>query len=290
MKTCTPKDLDAYRDVLLEKGLGYKLPPSVVVDLCIAVLGGMNKRDQNIFVAGRFSDGKKELVLLPPDKKVLRRFADAFLVVERSEDFSDKTRSGAAKVAHAIEASLEQEADEEPEEPRSRHEHPDWDGEQWVGPTKKRLAEAGYYRFEKTPPGSYPPPVRGDTKTQRERDPLKDFKKKGVETFCVSPSRLHTGGDIASSTAVSILSDTRPGKIPTVKSFEHDGRVWVAMGGVSRGPFVYYEDAYELVAAGPKAPKKPAGWSYQGRKVLVRGKPYVLGKKAVFFPENAKGC
>jgi hypothetical protein len=284
VKTCTPKDLNAYREVLLEKGLGYKLPPPVP-DLCVAVLGELNKRDQNIFLAGRFSHGKAELLLLPPDEKVLRRFADAFLAVERLED--SRTRSGATKVAHAIEASLE-----DGDEDESKHEHPGWDGGKWVGPEKKRLEQAGYYRFETTPPGGYPPPVRGDTGTRRDREPLKRFREKGVEIFCVSPQRLHGEGDIYSSSAVSLLSETKPGQTPSVRSFEHEGRLWVAMGSMGRGPFTYYVDAYELVPASEwKGSKKPKPfWFYYGRKVSVRGKPHILGKKAKFIPDNAKGC
>ncbi len=270
MKPCTPKDLAAYRNVLLEKGLGFKLP-APAADLCVAVLEKLSKRDRNVFLAGRFSDGKKELLLLPPDEKVLRRFAVAFHSVEDTK--------GALALADVIEKSLGA------EEAESKHEQPGWDGTKWVGEEKKRLADAGYYRFEKTPPGGYPPPVRGD-----KRNVKLDFKEKGVEVFCVQPWRLHREGDIYSSTSVHLLSDSRV-KTPGVKSFEHDGRLWVAMGGAHRGPFTYYCDGYELVPASQwKGGKKAMAFGYYGRKVSVRGKPYVLGKKAKFVPENAKTC
>jgi len=272
MKVCTPKDVNAYRKVLLEKGLGYKLPASAA-DLCVAVLGELSKRDKNIFLAGRFSHGRAELLLLPPDEKVLGRFAKAFRSVEDAK--------GASEIAGAIETSLVA----KPEPPR--HDHPGWDGTKgrWVGPEKKRLAKAGYYNFEKTPPGGFPPHVRGDSRKRQ----IGVHREKGIETFCVSPHRLDNGGDIAEAYGLQTISEARPGTTPSVRAFDHEGRRWVTMGSVARGPFVYYADAYELVPAAEWKKRKPKG-HYGGAKVTVRGKPYVLGPKARFVPENAKDC
>jgi hypothetical protein len=270
VKTCTPKDVSAYRQVLLEKGLGYRISPA----LCEAVLESLGERDRNLLLAGRFSYGKAEILVLPPDEKVLRRFAKAFRSVATPR---------APEIADEIEASLEA-GTKESEEPE--HDHPGWDRAKgrWTGEEKRRLAKAGYAGFETTPPGGYPPRVRGDA---RER--LFEVKReKGVETFCVPPWRLHAGGDIASSSAVQIVSETQPGKMPSVRAFEHEGRRWVSMGSVARGPFVYYFDAYELVPAGKRV-KKGKG-HYAGAKVLVRGEPYVFGPKARFVPDNAKVC
>jgi len=281
MKACTTKDVNAYREILLEKGLGYKLP-TPVADLCVAVLGELRERDRNVFLAGRFSDDKTELLLLPPDEKVLRRFAEAFRSAEGLSDASDRTRSGSAKVAEAIETTLGPKVDEEsvPE-----HEYPGWDGQRWVGAERKRLAEAGYYNFETAPPGGFPPRVRGDARGKQ----LDVYREKGVEVFCVSPHRLDKDGDIAEAYGLQAISEARPGTTPSVRSFEHEDRRWVTMGSVARGPFVYYADAYELVPAAEWKKRKPKG-HYGGTKVTVRGERYVLGAKARFVPENAKTC
>lgn len=287
MKTCTPKDAAAYRAMLLEKGLGYKLRPAA--ELCVAVLNELRQRDQNVFLAGRFSDGRTELLLLPPDEKVLTRFAEAFRNAAVSDDSPARVSDGAVQVAESIEAFLrkpdleDDDEDDEVEEP-DIVDYPGWDAlkGRWVGDERKKLAK--FYRdFESTPPGGYPPPVKGEG-----RDRYEVGKERGVKTYCVAPSRLLRDGDIGSSSAVQLMSEG--GKIPSVRSFEHDGKLWVAMGNAGRGPFTYYFDAYELLDSAAKPPKKVEKWSYRGRKVTVRGKSYVLGSKARFVPENAKVC
>lgn len=70
---CSSKELKAYRDLLLEKGIAVSLGESkIAAEICRWALPEFDEETANLFVAGRFSSGAEELLILPPDQDVLR--------------------------------------------------------------------------------------------------------------------------------------------------------------------------------------------------------------------------
>lgn len=69
---CSSKELKAYRDLLLEKGIAVSLGESkIAAEICRWVVPEFDEATANLFVAGRFSSGAEELLILPPDRDVL---------------------------------------------------------------------------------------------------------------------------------------------------------------------------------------------------------------------------
>lgn len=77
--------MDEYERLLLEHGVGFEVTSGLDRALCEAALDLSDKTDrQDVRMAverGRFTDGRRRLLILPPDRHVLLGLQDAALVV-----------------------------------------------------------------------------------------------------------------------------------------------------------------------------------------------------------------
>lgn len=145
-------------------------------------------------------------------------------------------------------------------------------------------------RGRRVPPGSWPPDLKPEEVWRRKK-----WLREEKVVYCLPASRFGSGlwapqGDIRSSYAVDKFEI---GKVTTVKPFEHDGKLWIGTSSLSRGPWTFEITAHELVPRRKwkaKARKYQMGAGYKGTLVQSRGQQYVMGKPALFVPDNAPVC